>query len=160
MGIRYYAYAFEKDQTAQAFVDPRAFIGSHPLADAWGFEPHARVAAPTFKQTIPERDLLYLDKAWRALQVLTGPSRAAYRMFEGSVTPSGLGWHPWVRAIAPEDVVDVAEDLRALVDEVATVGLCAGVFEDADYVLHFLLRARTYVEGLASEGRGMVYMIG
>ena len=159
MGIRYYAYAFEKDQTQQALADPRSFIGSHPLADAWGFEPHARVATPTFKQAVPERDLLYLDKAWRSLQLVTGPTRAAFRMFEGSVTPTGLGWHPWIRALTPEDVAEVAEDLRARVDEVATVGLPA-VIEDEDYVLHFLLRARTYVEGLASEGRGMVYMIG
>lgn len=160
MGIRYYAYAFENDQTQRALADPRAFIGSHPLADAWGFEPHARVATVTFEQAVPERDLLYLDKAWRALQLLIGPTRAAFRMFEGGVVGAGLGWHPWVRVLTPGEVADVAEDLRAVVDEAATVGLPAGVTEEGDYVLHYLSRARTYVEGLASQGRGMVYMIG
>ena len=160
MGIRYYAYAFENDQTQRALADPRSFIGSHPLADAWGFEPHARVATVTFKQAVPERDLLYLDKAWRPLQMLTGPARAAHRMFEGGVAAAGLGWHPWVRALTPGDVTEVAEDLRDLTDEVATVGLPADVSEEGDYVLHYLSRARTYVTGLASHGRGMVYMIG
>lgn len=161
MGIRYYAYAFEKDETHQALADPRAFIGEDPLADAWGFEPHAQVATVTFKQAVPERDLLYLDKAWRPLQVLTGRTRAAFRMFEGDVTMSGLGWYPWIRALTPEEVLEVAEDLRALEDETPGEGLCAGISdEDIDYALPFLSRARRFVEALASEERGMVYMIG
>jgi hypothetical protein len=55
MGIRYYAYAFEKDQTDQALANPRAFIASDPLADACGFEPHA---------TATLRALLRRDAAW------------------------------------------------------------------------------------------------
>lgn len=160
MGIRYYAYAFEKDSTQQALADPQAFISSDPLANAWGFEPHARVATVTFQQSVPERDMLYLDKAWRALQSVTGPTRVAFRMFEGDVTMCGLGWYPWYRALTPEEVADVAEDLRVLVEEDATKGLSALSDRDRDEVLHFLPRARVFVEGLVSEGRGMVYMIG
>lgn len=161
MGIRYYAYAFDSDQTERALADPRAFIGSDPLADAWGFEPHARVAAVSFEQAVPERDLLYLDKAWRELQLLTAPDagsrrcRPAYRMFEGEVEMRYDGWIPWVRALTPAEVVDVADDLAALVEE-----LNAESFEGRDYVLHFLDRARTFVMGLAEDGRGMAYLIG
>lgn len=36
MGIRYYAYAFENDQTERVVADPRRFISDDPLADAWG----------------------------------------------------------------------------------------------------------------------------
>lgn len=168
MGIRYYAYAFDKDQTDQALANPRAFIGDDPLADAWGFEPHAAVATVTFEQAVPMRDLLYLDKAWPDLQSLTGPTasggltRPAFRMFEGEVTMCDAGWHLWVRALTPDEVVDVADDLAALDDEIALVGPLSGGagHEDADYALHFLRRARAFVEGLAAEGRGMAYLIG
>ena len=33
MGIRYYAYAFDNDQTDRALANPRAFISQDPLAD-------------------------------------------------------------------------------------------------------------------------------
>jgi len=168
MGIRYYAYAFEKDQTDQALANPRAFIAADPLADAWGFEPHASVATVTFEQAVPMRDLLYLDKAWPDLQSLTGATssdgrpRPAFRMFEGEVTMCDGGWHPWVRALTPEEVVEVADDLAALEHEIASVGLVPGGAdgEDEDYLLHFLRRARTFVQCLAAEGRGMAYLIG
>jgi hypothetical protein len=58
LGIRYCACAFDADQTDQAQADPRAFISSDPLADAWGFEPHANPAVATSQQRVPERDLL------------------------------------------------------------------------------------------------------
>lgn len=168
MGIRYYAYAYEKHQTAAALAHPRAFIGSDPLADAWGFEPHARVANVSFEQAVPERDLLYLDKAWSDLQALTAPrsslesQRPAYRMFEGAVTMCDGGWRPWVRALAPDEVAPVAPDLDALVQEIASAGLPVGarIRGGEEYALHFLHRARLFVRGLASEGRGMAYLIG
>lgn len=88
MGIRYYAYAFDSEQTENALADPLSVIGSDPLADAWGLEPGSS-GGVTDRQSVPERDLLYLDKAWPYLQGLTAPrpssgaARAAYRMFEG-----------------------------------------------------------------------------
>lgn len=168
MGIRYYAYAFGSDQTEAALAAPRAFIGRDPLADAWGLEPHARVATATLVQTVPERDLLYLDKAWRHLQALTGPRseagspRPAFRMFEGQVTITGDGWIPWCRALAPDEVGLVARDLSDLPGDAAEVGLSRGgtCRDEAEYVLHFLDRAKAFVTGLAREGRGMAYMIG
>lgn len=76
MGIRYYAYAFDHELTGQALADPRSILSSDPLADAWGLVPHAAVSTATFEQVVPRRDMLYLDKAWRELQFLTGPHRA------------------------------------------------------------------------------------
>lgn len=127
MGIRYYAYAFDSDRTADALADPRAFISGDPLADAWGFEPHARLAVATFEQSVPARDMLYLDKAWRELRWLTSstqpsePARPAYRMFEGQVAFSedGWSWTPWVRALEPADVRLIAQDLGELTADVA-----------------------------------------
>lgn len=63
MGIRYYAYAFDADRTAEALASPRLFLSSDPLADAWGLERGARCGAATFRQAVPDRDMLYLDKA-------------------------------------------------------------------------------------------------
>lgn len=168
MGIRYYAYAFDADRTDWALANPRAFISSDPLADAWGFEPHAAVAAVKFEQAVPERDMLYLDKAWRYLQSLTaptstaGPARPAFRMFEGDVIMCDGGWLPWYGALAPAQVVEVAQDLAAMAGHLATAGLrCAGASDDdVAYALHFLGRARTFVAGLAEDKRGMAYMIG
>src|SRR5690606_16864602 len=107
MGIRYYAYAFDSDQTGKALADPLTVIGSDPLADAYGLEPGFRQGVTDFRQSLPERDLLYLDKAWPYLQRLTAPrsggaaARPAYRMFEGQVTyaDDGFTWRPWVRAL-------------------------------------------------------------
>ena len=168
MGIRYYAYAFDENQADRALADPRAFIGEDPLADAWGFTPNASVAGATFEQAVPESDLLYLDKAWRELQLLTGTPggrgtpRPAYRMFEGHVTEVENGWHAWVRGLAPAEVVDIAGDLAVLRDEEAVARLRALGMTDGDvsYALTFLRRARKFVERLAADGRGMAYMIG
>jgi hypothetical protein len=68
MGIRYYAYAFDADRARQAVDDPHSILSSDPLADAWALEPHASVSVATFEQVSPKRDMLYLDKAWSALQ--------------------------------------------------------------------------------------------
>jgi len=70
MGIRYYAYAFDAYLTQQAVDDPHSILSSDPPADAWGLEPHASVSVATFEQVSPKRDMLYLDKAWSALQSL------------------------------------------------------------------------------------------
>lgn len=121
MGIRYYAYAFDHKLSDQAREDPRSLISSDPLADAWGLEPHTAISYVTFEQTVPERDLLYLDKAWRELQSLTGSrmsggtARPAFAMFEGEVTMRDLGWDAWVRPLFPENLPNVEQDFADLV---------------------------------------------
>jgi hypothetical protein len=168
MGIRYYAYAFHSDQTDDALANPEAFISSDPLADAWGFEPHATFASPTFEQAVPERDMLYLDKLWQELQLLTcpqrddEPARPAYRMFQGDVTMSGLAWEPRYGVLVPAEMAQIAKDLSLLDDELETIGLgrvgLSG--QMLDDTRHFLRRACSFTEGLVVDGRGMVYMIG
>lgn len=173
MGIRYYAYAFDPELTRQAIDHPHSILSSDPLADAWGMEPHASASVATFEQVSPERDMLYLDKAWSALQSLTcsasGGSGAdsSYRMFEGSVTMHGLGWEPWVRTILPEEVRAIRDGLRAF-DESRVLSWAetwrsrhgADHVDEVRYVLDYLRRAQAFVESLAADGRGMVYMIG
>ena len=165
MGIRYYAYAFDNHQTQAALTDPHTFISSDPLADAWGFEPHARVARPSFEQSVPERDMLYLDKAWRPLQALTNSSevrRPAYCMFEGDVAmrEGGWTWDPWIRVLTPSQVRHIELDLRGRTGDTARRQLEERVSDDdVDYAMHYLDRARRFVEDLAWNGRGMVYTI-
>lgn len=112
--------------------------------------------------------MLYLDKAWSDLQALTGPgsgvepARPAFRMFEGAVTMTGWGWEPWVRAVMPEEVVEIARDLEALTDHEAVAyfvdsGMDA---DDHEYPVSYLRAARTFVSGLAASCCGMAYMIG
>lgn len=173
MGIRYYAYAFDAELAQQAVDDPHSILSSDPLADAWGMEPHVSMSVATFDQVSPKRDMLYLDKAWSALQSLTrwGTDQAAdgscFRMFEGNVTMHGWGWDPWVRTILPEEVPAIRDDLCAIdesrVQEWARTWRSPhGADDEAElrYVLDFLRQAQQFVESLAAEGRGMVYLIG
>lgn len=173
MGIRYYAYAFDREQSRLAADDPRSILPSDPLADAWGMEPHATVGVTTFEQVSPRRDMLYLDKAWCALQALTYPepgkpdTGTAYRMFEGAVTMHDLGWHPWVRTILPDEIPSIRDELCAI-DETAVRAWARawrgahGRDSEAEvrYVLQFLKSAQEYIGALASDDRGMVYLIG
>jgi len=172
MGIRYYAYAFDANLVQRAVDDPHSMLSSDPLADAWGMEPHASVSVATFEQVSPKRDMLYLDKAWSALQSLThptpdSPAGSSYRMFEGNVTMHGLGWDPWVRTILPEEVPVIRDDLCAIdesrVRAWAESWRSPRVADDEDelrYILDFLQRAQEFVASLAADGRGMVYLIG
>lgn len=172
MGIRYYAYAFDAEMTERALADPRSVLSDDPLADAWGLEHGFTVGTTNFEQSVPKRDLLYLDKAWSLLQALTAPdasggaARPAYRMFEGQVTHTDTGWRSWVRALTPDEVVGIARDLEAIDDEHASARFreAASFGRDPDaearYGRQYLGAARTFVSGLASEGRGMVYAIG
>lgn len=174
MGIRYYAYAFDSDQAAQALADPRTVIGPDPLADAFGLERGVIQGYTDLRQSLPERDLLYLDKAWPYLQRLTGPpspgaaARASYRMFEGHVTHAGDGltWHPWVRALPPHEVALIARDLEAIdghAINVALGGSCSPghtLESEAAYVNAFLDRAKVFASTAASDGRGCAYLIG
>ena len=170
MGIRYYAYAFDGDFTEQVLADPKSVVSADPLADAWGLEPGAGTSITTFGQLISERDMLYLDKAWRHLQVLTAPlgagmaERPAFRMFEGNVTMHNEGWEPWVRVLTPSEVLAIAQDLDDLSDAEARLRLPVSPFVDRDldveYAVSYLRRARVFATNLADEGRGMVYLIG
>lgn len=171
MGIRYYAYAFDRDQTEQALTAPGSILSDDPLADAWGLVPRrAMVSTITWAQPLPQRDLLYLDKAWWHLQALTGPSdgtaaRPSYRMFEGEVTWTDRGHLPWVRALRPGDVPEIAHDLSAIgASELARLPelgfLHRDLEEEISYIGHFLGRARAFMSTLAQDGRGMVYTIG
>jgi hypothetical protein len=172
MGIRYYAYAFDADLTEQAVRAPHSILSPDPLADAWGMAPGARAGVATFVRMVPERDMLYLDKAWSSLQRLTAPAagvtvaRPAHRMFEGRVRMVGLGWQPWVRTLTPEEIPAIARDLASISDEEvqarfrAMAARTRAPDDEADYAGEFLRRAQEFVEGLAADGRGMVYLIG
>ncbi|KUM32781.1 DUF1877 family protein [Arthrobacter sp. EPSL27] len=174
MGIRYYAYAFDSDQTGKALADPLTVIGSDPLADAWGLEPGFTEGVTDFRQSLPERDLLYLDKAWPYLQRLTAPrasetaARPAYRMFEGQVTfaDDGCTWRPWVRALPPHDVALIARDLETVNDNEIKAGLSGsypfGQVPESEvaYATAYLNKAKGFVHAVASDGRGFAYMIG
>lgn len=168
MGIRYYAYAFDPERTEQAFADPGRFISADPLADAWGFPPGASFATPTFEQAVSPRDMLYLDKAWRALQALTGPTagrsaRPSFQMFEGDVTHHEYGWDRFVRALGPDELPAIAADLDAMdrdwLGRHVRVPSSRDAGEEVAYLEEFLERARVFTAALADEGRGMVYVI-
>ncbi len=173
MGIRYYAYAFDADQTEAVLAEPGRFLSADPLADAWGLEPGRSVSVNvTFQQVPPKREMLYLDKAWTHLQLITSANtersapRPAFQIFEGQVTMHDRGWDPWIRAVTPEEVTLADQDLATITDHDAKsrVQQWYHGFRDPDdevrYALDFLERARLFVHGLAEDGRGMVYMIG
>lgn len=148
---------------AEAQADPRRFISDDPLADAWGMPHGARTAVTCFEQSVPESEMLYLDKAWSWLQEMTKPDaanpcpRPAYRMFEGQVAPHGYGWTPWVRAVSPEEVGEIAQDLVKL----QHAARCTLPQDDnAEYVLDYLNRAVEFVTGVAASHRGFAYLIG
>ncbi|MDF1488020.1 hypothetical protein [Tessaracoccus caeni] len=174
MGIRYYAYAFDRNDTEQALANPRDFLSDDPLADAWGLPHGFTVAHGLYEQAVPKCDMLYLDKAWRYFQLVTSPpspehtSRAAYRMFEGNVTFADplTGYDRWVRPIPPDDVVEIALDLNKITPE-QFAGLLRPHIdnwhvkeEDIDYAVSYLPRAQEYMTGLVETDRGFVYTIG
>jgi len=170
MGIRYYAYAFDSDQTGKALADPKSMIGSDPLSDAWGVEPGSMMGIVGSVPALPERDFLYLDKAWRFLQRATAPRRSdatprvAYQMFEGQVDfdDDGCSWRPWVRALPPDAVAAVARDLEHISDGDIIASLSPGTSLDADaaYAAEYLHRASRFAAAVAADGRGFAYIIG
>jgi hypothetical protein len=149
MGIRYYAYAFDAELTEWVLADPRSFLS----------------------ETLPDSEMLYLDKAWSYLQALTGSPkgeapRPAFQMFEGEVTMMDGGWEPWVRALPPDQVDVVARDLSTITDGEAETRFRELAShrpdpeEDVDYAGHYLRRAQEFIGSLTAAGRGLVYMIG
>lgn len=171
MGIRYYAYAVDAELADAAVADPFSILSRDPLADAWGLEPHTSVSVATFEQVRPQRDMLYLDKAWGPLQAITRPiagggsARAAFRMFDGRVTMHDDGWDPWVRTILPDEVPAIRDDVCGIGVSELTAWAKHGPHgrdaeEELNYVLGHLRRAQEFVVGLVADGRGMVYLIG
>jgi len=171
MGIRYYAYAFESELTQAVVADPMSVISDDPLADAWGMEPGFSIGV-IGERTVPERDMLYLDKAWSALQwVVHKPSsgrgvRPAHRMFEGNVTWTDRGSAPWTRAITPDEAVEIARDLDTLPEDAVASRLRSqgtrfrSDEEEIEYVLHFYRKAKEFLDGVVEDSRGFAYMIG
>lgn len=78
-------------------------------------------------------------------------------MFEGQVTMDGYGWTPWVRALSPEEVREVAGDL---VDLQSELRILKPHDPDTRYALDFLSRAVVFVTNLAASDRGFAYLIG
>lgn len=167
MGIRYYAYAYGTVQTDCVEQDPPGIVVDELIADAWEFESDDAVSTLTGEQRLPERDILYLDRAWMHLQRVTAPQngepiRPAHRMFQGE--PSWAG-RPVERTLSPQAVVEISADLALVIDdEVAERVRAQPCFGDpdgeVDYVLDHLARAREFVKELVRSGRGMIYMIG
>ncbi|WP_062385101.1 DUF1877 family protein [Demequina iriomotensis] len=159
MGIRYYAYSFPAELTEAALADPRTFIGAGPCTTASSTAPEAPCTCGNAVRDLSREDTLDLDKAWSDLQRLTRPDpwgeapRPAFRMFEGHITMADHGWLPWVRALGPEEVGEIAADLaefqRQEKSEVTD-----------DYVRGYLDDAVTFTGYAASRGRGFVYLIG
>ncbi len=158
MGIRYYAYPLPAEFVERAKIDPHLFMSADPLADAWG----------------PAEDrptMLYLDKCWSLLQRLTRPDldsspRPAYRLFEGDVTfvHDGLAWIPWIRALDPGEVVEVAQDL-CLLDSNDIRALFQrpdfrGRKDDFDYLAQYLAEAQSFATRMSKAGSGLLYLIG
>lgn len=158
MGIPYYAYPIAAHHYEEAVKDPCRFHGSDPLMDAWG---------P--KKDQPE--MLHLDKSWNELQVLFGTGsgvtdRPALKLVGGRVTEVEMGWIPYERAVSPSEVKQIAADL-ALIRESDIRRLLPKLNrwndepeQKFEYVAQFLAQAKAFTTKLASEGRGLVYMIG
>ncbi|WP_155838556.1 DUF1877 domain-containing protein [Arthrobacter castelli] len=142
-------------------------IGADPLADTLGLQPGFTSGVTDFEQSLPERDLLYLDKSWRYMQELTAPvsaevtPRPAYRMFEGDVTHCSDGWAPWVRAVPPDEVAIIAADLAGIsLHVMATAQPARSEGSQTDYEIEYLKSAVEFVTRLAATNRGLVYLIG
>ena len=48
----------------------------------------------------------------------------------GNVEPDGFGWHPYIAALTPAEVVDVADDLEAIAN--AELAVFCEVLEEDD----------------------------
>lgn len=159
MGIRYYAYPLRSESVALALEDPGAFMSRDPLADAWELD------------GIQRPEMLYLDKCWSLLQLLTrpefGPPRTSYRLFEGEVTHTNRGWLPWIRVLTVEEVDAVARDLALLgerdVDELLDhrgLYFREGRASERSYIIGYLGAAQEFTALMQMRGWGLVYLIG
>ena len=170
MGIRYYAYPVDGSLIEQARAEPLMFLSPDPLMDAWGgagdgwARSHSEPRAATFTiGEVPESErprMLYLDKTFSVLQQLFR-GRPSYNLVAGAVRPCGMGWDPWIEVLGPDEVADIARDV-VLIDPVADgdAALDGPMNWDAETINSFVVRAQQFVTELATEGKGLVYMIG
>ena len=126
MGIRYFGLAFDAALSDIGRDDPGQILRHDPWDGPAGIgcPPHCEHDPEDWRDTC--RGELHLERAWIDLQRLTRPAdgdvaRPAYRMFEGNVSfDAGLGATPWVRAILPDDVIAIRDDLRLLISGFTT----------------------------------------
>ena len=161
MGIRYYASPVLAADVEIAQADPRAFMCCQRAAerqDALDYPPRS----------------LYLDKCWRQLQDLLGPTgdqpaRPSFQLVEGQVTNTSRGWDSFRKVLSPEQVLDVARDLaligeqEVLAARVREFGGTGVINDDPDelrYVMQYLDDAKAFVAELAEENLGLIYTIG
>lgn len=185
MGIRYYANAFAANMADRVIEDPTVAFPQGSCTDRWGARQPMGVVGPrhaswhpnpsvSLSGLGPQQPLLYLDKAWRPLQLLTGPNpmiaspgRPAFEMFRGmpSVGPTG-SCTPFWRAINPRLVAAISVDLDELrgVQLERQIGRRFPNLHVGDMVYEYLVvnldRVRTYVQEAADRGAGIAYMIG
>lgn len=168
MGIRYYAYPLDAEMAEQAVADPFSAFSRDPLADAWGLDPGAAVSRMDPERHPERREILSLDKAWGHLQALTRPesrgsaARPVYRMVEGDVVMQGdwCGWEPWLRALRPEEMPGIVEDLESIeLTGVASL-LRERAFLGADpegeigYAGEYFVQALEFATAMRNSGRG------
>jgi len=162
MGIRYYAYPVPSEFGDMAAHSPHDFIGDDPFWDAWGdHEDRPR--------------MLYLDKCWGYLQRLFAPTehrvQPAYELVRGEVTFTDEGWISFVRYLSNDEVHAIAEDLADAqasdcfvmegVSAMHRARLSHREFgQDLEYVQHYLREAARFTAEVATDGDGLVYMIG
>lgn len=172
MGVRYYAYAFDSDQTEEAMADPISMISEDPLADAWGMEPGFTIGV-LGERTVSKRNMLYLDKAWPYLQRLTGAPeggvndpRISHLMFAGEAAGNSRHWMAQTGIVVPSQVALVARDLEAIEEEevARSVMQRCGPGDrnkgEVEYVLQYFRESREFAAGVAEDGRGFAFMIG
>lgn len=173
MGIRYSAVSFDAALSDKARQWPYRVYHNDPFEGSKDVGCSDRCDHSKREWSDPCRGYLGLDKAWRTLQRLTeptwpDPARPAYRMFEGDATfVNEWPWEiPWVRAVLPEEVPAIRDDLLTLgIDDFDPAfrwrhNSDGTVVDDFDYEAMFLEHAKTFLAWLAEDGRGMVYLIG
>lgn len=93
-------------------------------------------------------------------------SRPAARLVEGQVTHTDMGWIPFEQALSPAHVKAIAKDLATVGESDIRRALPTfnrpQISEDDEfeYVAQYLAEATKSTARLASEGRGLVYLIG
>lgn len=158
MGIRYYAYPIAAEDYLAARENPCRFHGADPLADAWGLHDQ-------------QPEMLYLDKCWRELQILLGSPvgdspRPAAQLVQGQVTDTDMGWIPHEQALSPEEVGAIAADLATVGESDIRKALPRfnrpddSEDQEFEYVAQYLAEAKKFTAHLASQGYGLVYLIG
>lgn len=158
MGIRYYACPITAEAYVRAREKPCCPHGCDPLADAVGMSGD-------------QSDILDLDKCWRDLRFILKPAagqaaRPASKLVEGRVTDTDTGWVPFKQALGPDQVSAIAVDLATVGEADIRRAVSARTHPDVSdddeyhYIAQYLADATRFTARLASEGHGLVYVIG